>query len=139
MEQIVVKSIIKAHVSQVWECWTLPKHIIGWNFASNDWHCPKAENNLIIGGEFHYLMEAKDRSFNFDFWGTYVIIEEGKYIEILLGDGRRMSVLFELLENETIITEKFDPETENTVELQKTGWQMILDNFKLYVENIVFN
>ena len=139
MEQIVVKSIIKAHISQVWECWTLPKHIIGWNFASNDWHCPNAENNLIIGGEFHYLMEAKDRSFNFDFWGTYVIIEEGKYIEILLGDGRRMSVLFELFENKTIITEKFDPETENTVELQKTGWQMILDNFKLYVENIVFN
>jgi uncharacterized protein YndB with AHSA1/START domain len=139
MEQITVKSIIKAPISRVWECWTLPKHIIKWNFASNDWHCPKAENNLIIGGEFHYLMEAKDGSFNFDFWGTYVTINEGKYLEILLGDGRRMSVSFELLENETIITERFDPETQNSVELQKTGWQMILDNFKLYVENSLFN
>lgn len=135
MEQIEVKTIVNAPIGQVWECWTSPKHIVKWNFASNDWHCPKAENNLTIGGEFHYLMEAKDGSFSFDFWGTFVNIEQGKYIEILLGDGRKVSVLFELLETQTIITEKFTPETLNTVELQKTGWEMILDNFKLYVEN----
>lgn len=134
MEQIEVKTIINAPISKVWECWTSPKHVVNWNFASNDWHCPKAENNLIIGGEFHYFMEAKDGSFGFDFWGTYVIIEDGKYIEILLGDGRKMTVVFEVSENETILIEKFDPETENSIELQKTGWQMILDNFKLYVE-----
>ena len=134
MEQIEVKSIIIAPINHVWECWTSPKHIVKWNFASTDWHCPKAENNLVVGGEFHYLMEAKDRSFSFDFWGTYVNIEAGKNIEILLGDGRKMSVLFELSENETIVSEKFEPETENPVALQKTGWQMILDNFKSYVE-----
>jgi uncharacterized protein YndB with AHSA1/START domain len=134
MNQIEVKSTINAPLSQVWEFWTLPNHIVNWNFASNDWHCPKAENNLEIGGEFHYLMEAKDGSFNFDFWGTYVIIEVEKQIEILLGDGRKMSVLFEFSDNKTIITEKFDPESVNPLELQKTGWQMILDNFKLYIE-----
>ena len=134
MEQIEVKSIINAPISHVWNYWTLPNHIVNWNFASNDWHCPKAENNLIIGGEFHYLMEAKDGSFSFDFWGTYVNFEVEKNIEILLGDGRKVTVLFEFSDNKTIITEKFDPETVNPVELQKAGWQMILDNFKLYVE-----
>ncbi len=134
MQQIEVKSIIRAPISQVWECWTSPKHIVKWNFASNDWHCPKAENNLSIGGEFHYLMAAKDESFSFDFWGTYVNIEEERCLEIVLGDGRKMAVIFELSDNETMITEKFDPETGNPVELQKTGWQMILDNFKFYVE-----
>ena len=134
MEQIEVQSIIKAPLSQVWECWTLPEHIVNWNFASLDWHCPKAENNLRVGGEFHYLMEAKDGSFNFDFWGTYITVEERKYLEIRIGDGRRMSVAFESLESETLITERFEPETINAVELQKIGWQMILDNFKLYVE-----
>lgn len=134
MEQIEVKSIINAPISHVWDYWTLPNHIVNWNFASNDWHCPKAENNLIIGGEFHYLMEAKDGSFSFDFWGTYVNFEVEKNIEILLGDGRKVTVLFEFSDNKTIIIEKFDPETVNPVELQKAGWQMILDNFKLYVE-----
>jgi uncharacterized protein YndB with AHSA1/START domain len=134
MQQIEVKLIIKAPISQVWECWTSPKHIVKWNFASNDWHCPKAENNLVIGGDFHYLISAKDESFSFDFWGTYVNIEEGRCLEILLGDGRKMSVFFELSNNETIITKQFDPETENPVDLQKTGWKMILDNFKFYVE-----
>ena len=134
MEQIEVKSIINAPISHVWDYWTLPNHIVNWNFASNDWHCPKAENNLIIGGDFHYLMEAKDGSFSFDFWGTYVNFGVEKNIEILLGDGRKVTVLFEFSDNKTIITEKFDPETVNPVELQKAGWQMILDNFKLYVE-----
>jgi uncharacterized protein YndB with AHSA1/START domain len=135
MEQIAVKTSIKAPISQVWENWTSPKHIMNWNFASSDWHCPKAENNLVVGGEFHYFMEAKDGSFGFDFWGTYVTIEEEKFLEMVLGDGRKMSVLFEVSANETIVTENFDPETTNPVELQKTGWQLILDNFKLYVEN----
>jgi len=139
MVQIVVESIVKAPISKVWECWTLPKHIVKWNFASIDWHCPKAINDLKIGGEFHYTMEAKDGSFGFDFCGTYVNIEERKGIDILLGDGRRVSILFELVETGTRIIEKFDPETENTVELQKKGWQMILDNFKLYVENSTTN
>lgn len=135
MEQIEVNTIINASLERVWECWTSPKHIVKWNFASSDWYCPKVENNLIVGGEFHYIMAAKDESFRFDFWGTYVTIVVGKRIEILIGDGRKMSVCFEFLNNQTKITEKFEPETENSKELQKEGWQSIVDNFKLYVEN----
>lgn len=134
MEPIEVQARINAPIDKVWDYWTAPKHIMNWNFASSDWHCPKAENNVFIGGEFHYYMEAKDGSFGFDYWGTYVAIEEAKFLEFVLGDDRRVTVLFESNTNETIVTETFDPETTHPVELQKNGWQMILDNFKAYVE-----
>jgi uncharacterized protein YndB with AHSA1/START domain len=87
-----------------------------------------------VGGEFHYTMSARDNSMSFDFWGTYKKIEKEKNIEILLGDGRSMLVTFEMIDTTTIVTEKFEPENENPVEMQQAGWQMILDNFKRYVE-----
>lgn len=135
MKKIVVDSKIIAPIDKVWQYWTLPEHIMNWNFASADWHCPKAENNLVVGGEFHYLMAAKDGSFSFDFWGTYQNIEFEKSIDILLGDGREMSVFFEETTHGTIVTETFEPESENSPELQKAGWQAILDNFKQCVES----
>jgi uncharacterized protein YndB with AHSA1/START domain len=135
LKTIVVDSKIIAPISKVWQYWTLPEHIMNWNFASSDWHCPKAENNLVVGGEFHYLMAAKDESFSFDFWGTYQKIEKEKGIDILLGDGRNMSVYFEETPEGTIVTESFEPESENSPELQKAGWQAILDNFKQCVES----
>lgn len=134
MERIEVKTIINAPIDHVWDCWTSPLHIVNWNFASQDWHCPKAENNLIVGGEFHYLMAAKDGSSQFDFWGTYEHIETRKQLEILIGDGRKMSVIFENSEDGTTVVERFEPENIHSKELQKSGWQMILDQFKFYVE-----
>ena len=134
MELVTVQAIIKAHINKVWEYWTNPTHIVHWNFASADWHCPNATNNLEISGEFHYLMAAKDGSVSFDFWGTYQAIEINKQIDILLGDGRKMEVSFEETTEGTQLTERFEPETMNAVELQKTGWQLILDNFKSYVD-----
>ena len=89
---------------------------------------------MIVGGEFHYTMSAKDNSMSFDFWGTYQKIEIKKNIEIILGDGRTMKVTFETSNNATIVTEQFEPEQENSTEVQQAGWQMILDNFKTYVE-----
>ena len=134
MTQITVQTIIQAPLPKVWQCWTQNEHIINWNFASADWYCPKAENNLLVGGEFHYIMSSKDNTMSFDFWGTYTHIENEKRIEILLGDGRKMTVLFELTPSGVMVTEHFDPENQNPVELQQTGWQMILDNFKNYTE-----
>jgi uncharacterized protein YndB with AHSA1/START domain len=134
MELVTVQAIIKAPINKVWEYWTNPAHIVHWNFASADWHCPNATNNLEISGEFHYLMAAKDGSVSFDFWGTYQAIEINKQIDILLGDGRKMEVSFEETTEGTQLTERFEPETMNAVELQKTGWQLILDNFKSYVD-----
>lgn len=134
MTFITVQSLINAPISKVWESWTEEKHIIHWNFASPDWHCPEAINNLQIGGEFHYIMAAKDGSFSFDFWGTYQKIVTEKSIEIILGDKRKMSVHFEKNKDGTQITEHFEPENQNPPEMQQMGWQSILDNFKNYVE-----
>ncbi|NBW03456.1 MAG: hypothetical protein EBR87_07070 [Cytophagia bacterium] len=131
---IEVQIQIRASVETVWDCFTNPKHIVHWNFASPDWHCPKAINDLREGGEFHYTMAAKDGSFEFDFWGTFQQIEDVKKLEIVLGDDRKMSVIFDSKGDETILTELFEPESENSIELQKAGWQAILSNFKNYVE-----
>jgi uncharacterized protein YndB with AHSA1/START domain len=134
MKLLTVQAIINAPSSEVWNYWTNPNHIINWNFASSDWHCPAASNNLIVGGEFHYTMAAKDNSAQFDFWGTYQVIEIHKRIEIVIGDGRIMKVLFDETQDDIVVTEHFEPETMNDIELQIAGWQSILDNFKIYVE-----
>ncbi len=134
MNPITISTIINAPIHIVWEYWTQEKHITNWNFASTDWHCPSAKNNLTEGGEFHYTMAAKDNTMSFDFWGTYQKIEIEKSLEIILGDERKVSVYFEVISNGTLVTETFDPEEVNPIELQQTGWQMILDNFKNYVE-----
>ena len=134
MQLITVQSNIQAPVQKVWEFFTNPQHVINWNFAMPEWYCLSATNHLEVGGEFHYTMSARDNSMSFDFWGTYKKIEKEKNIEILLGDGRSMLVTFEMIDTTTIVTEKFEPENENPVEMQQAGWQMILDNFKRYVE-----
>lgn len=131
---ITVSTTVNESIKKVWTCWTESEHITNWNFASDDWHCPDAKNNLIVGGEFHYLMSSKDGSMSFDFWDTYANIQLEKQLAIKLGDGRKMAVSFEETANGTLVTEKFEPESQNSIELQKTGWQMILDNFKKYVE-----
>jgi uncharacterized protein YndB with AHSA1/START domain len=131
---ITVKSLVNAPISKVWEYWTKEEHIINWNFAVSDWHCPSATNNFIVGGEFHYTMSAKDNSFSFDFWGTYQSIDIENQIDFTLGDGRKVIVNFEPTETGTIVTEEFEPEQQNTNERQQAGWQMILDNFKKYVQ-----
>ena len=133
---IQVQTQIQASVETVWDCFTNPKHIVHWNFASPDWHCPKATNDLRKGGEFHYTMAAKDGSFEFDFWGTFQQIEDFEKLEIVLGDDRKMSVIFESKGDETILTELFEPESENSHELQKAGWQAILSNFKTYAQSL---
>ena len=136
MRSITVKTNIKVPVEKVWQYWTRTEHITGWNFAGTDWHCPEASNNLEKGGEFHYIMSDKDGSLSFDFWGTYVGIETEKSIDIILGDGRKMLVLFESIDDSTTtVTETFEPENENSPELQKAGWQAILDNFGKYSES----
>ena len=132
--QITVESAIKAPVEKVWEIWTLPEHITKWNSASDDWHTPFAENDLRTGGKFSARMEAKDGSFGFDFGGVYDEVRLNEYIEYTLGDGRKVIVNFTPKGDETKVVETFDAEDTNPVEMQKGGWQAILDNFKKYVE-----
>ena len=134
MSFIKVQATINAPISKVWDCWIKEEHVMNWNFAVSDWHCPAAKNSFEVGGEFHYTMSAKDNSFSFDFWGTYQKIEFEKIIEIVLGDGRKMNVSFESVGGTSIVTEEFEPEQQNPAERQQAGWQMILDNFRKYVE-----
>lgn len=134
MSTITVRSTINAPLQKVWKYWTDAAHVVNWNFASPDWHCPVATTNFRAGGEFHYTMAARDNSFSFDFWGTFQQIVEEKVIEILIGDGRKLTIQFEETSSGTAVTEIFEPEDQNPIEMQQAGWQMILDNFKNYVE-----
>ena len=131
---ITVKTTINAPIEPVWECWTDTEHVKQWNNASEDWHTPKARNDLREGGEFSYRMEAKDQSFGFDFGGTYTRVEEYKQIDYTMGDGRNVSNVFDEHDGHTHVTVTFDAESENSVEMQRQGWQSILDNFKKHVE-----
>ena len=133
---LTVSAEIASSIKKVWEAWCNAAHVTQWNYASADWHCPAAVSDFRVGGEFHYTMAAKDGSFSFDFWGTFQKIEQLKSINIILGDGRKLFVSFEATPTGTIITEKFEPEQQNPIEMQQAGWQMILDNFKSYVESL---
>lgn len=132
--KIAIDTLVSADVNKVWNCYNSPEHITKWNFASDDWYCPKAENNLREGGRLKSRMEAKDGSFGFDFEAIYDKVIEHKKIAYSLTDGRKVETLFEIFDGKTKITTAFDAETENSVELQRTGWQAILDNFRKYVE-----
>ncbi len=131
---ITVEATIQAPVEKVWSFYTSPEHIKKWNNASPDWHTPHAENDLRMGGKFLSRMEAKDGSFGFDFWGIYDEVKTNELIAYTLGDNRKAKILFDSRNNLTVVTVTFEPETENSPELQKGGWQSILDNFKNYTE-----
>lgn len=132
---ITVNAHVNAPIDKVWEFWTLPKHIMNWNNASDDWHTPNATNDLKDGGKFSFRMEAKDGSFGFDFGGIYDKVKTNESIDYTLGDGRKVHILFEALGDTTVITENFEAEEVNSIELQLTGWQAILNNFKKYTES----
>jgi uncharacterized protein YndB with AHSA1/START domain len=132
--KVTVQAVIQAPVAKVWKCWTEPEHITKWNQASDDWHSPRAENDLRVGGKFSYRMEAKDGSMGFDFFGTYDSVELHKEISFTLGDGRKVQVLFTDLGNETKVVETFEAEGTHPVEYQQAGWQAIMDNFKRHTE-----
>lgn len=134
MERIIIKTSVKSPVHKVWELWTEPGHITKWNTASEDWHTPHAENDLRAGGRFLSRMEAKDGSFGFDFSGSYDKVTLHKEIDYTLDDGRKVEVTFKENKGETEITTSFDAESENPVEMQRQGWQAILDNFTKYAE-----
>lgn len=131
---ITVQATVKAPIEKVWEMWTAPEHITNWNFASDDWHSPRAENDLRPGGKFNYRMEAKDGSMGFNFTGTFTEVSKNKNLEYTLDDGRNVQVHFSEVDEGTFVMENFEAEKMNPVEMQKNGWQAILDNFKKYVE-----
>src|SRR6187399_1334757 len=134
--KITVETLVNADPQKTWRIWTEPQHIMQWTNASDDWHAPKAENDLRTGGRFSTRMEAKDGSFGFDFGGIYDNVKKNELIEYTMGDGRQVQVTFSPAGDQTKIVETFDAEATNPVEMQRGGWQAILDNFKKYTESI---
>jgi len=133
-QKINIEATINASLAKVWQYYTEPKHITQWNNASDDWHTTRAKNDLRQGGKFLYRMEAKDGSFGFDFGGVYDEVKANELIGYTMDDGRKAKIVFASADDRTKIVIDFDAETENPIELQRDGWQAILDNFKKYVQ-----
>ena len=132
---VTVEATVQASVEKVWKTWSEPQHITKWCQASPDWHVPYADNDLRTDGRFKTTMAAKDGSFSFDFGGRYTAVQQHKLIEYVIDDGRKVTVAFSGNGNETKVTETFEAESENPIEMQRGGWQAILDNFKKYTES----
>lgn len=132
---IEVEITVHSTLEKVWDFWNNPIHIVNWYFASDDWYAPISENDLQAGGKFKTTMSAKDGSFSFDLTGVYTKVEPMKEIEYEITGGRKVEIRFVKLEDGVKVIEKFEPEKENTLEIQKTGWESILYNFKKLVEN----
>ena len=137
MNKLTITAEINKPIQEVWNYLNNPEHITKWNFAHESWECPSAKNNLIVGGKLEVRMQAKDGSFGFDLVGIYDEVKEKELIKYHLEDGREVEIIFEKLsDNQTKITENFDPESQNPLEMQQQGWQAILDNLKKYSESI---
>ena len=133
---ITVDATVNAPIEKVWKCWTDPADIIQWCFASDDWCAPHAENDLRKGGSFMTRMESKDGKIGFDFGGVYDDVRNHELIAYTMGDGRQVKISFTGNGNQTHVVETFDPENMHSHEMQRAGWQAILDNFKKHAENI---
>ena len=133
--KITVQATIAQNAKKTWDYYTNPLHIVKWNFASDDWQCPRAENDLRVGGKYSARMEAKDGSFGFDFETVYSEVVDQQKFAYTMGDGRHAATEFENQGDKTKITIVFDPESQNPVEMQQNGWQAILNNFKRYAES----
>ncbi len=131
---ITISTIVNAPVKKVWDKWTTPSDIVQWNNASTDWHTTRALNDLKVGGSFLSRMEAKDGSAGFDFNGIYSNIVPNKLIEYTIADGRQVKISFAEEAGKTKVVETFEAEDINSIEMQRNGWQAILDNFKRYTE-----
>lgn len=134
-QPITIQTTIHAPAKTVWEALTLPEHIIRWNAASDDWHTPSASVDLTIGGSFKSRMEAKDGSMGFDFEGIYTDVKWLSSYAYVMADGRRVELKLDPKGDTTEVVETFDPELENPIEMQRQGWQAILDNLKHYIES----
>jgi uncharacterized protein YndB with AHSA1/START domain len=132
--KITVETVVDADLKDVWNTWNNPDEIVQWNSPSNDWHTTRSAVDLREGGKFSARMEAKDGSAGFDFEGTYTRVVPNKIIEFKMSDGREVNIEFADREDGVVVRETFDAETENSAEMQRAGWQAILDNFGRHVE-----
>lgn len=134
-KKVMVQAMITSPIEKAWKYWTEVEHIKKWYFASDDWKCPEAENNLEVNGKFRFNLASKDGETSFDFKGIYTEIIPEKLLKYKIEDGRIVSVIFSLQGTETEIIETFEAEHFHTIEEQQSGWKAILHSFKYYCEN----
>ena len=134
LAKIKIEIELNHDIDKVWRYFTEPEHIVNWYYASDDWQCPSAINNLSVGSKFNFRMEAKDKSFGFDFEGEYLKVAIHDELEYILSDGRMINIFFKSIDNKVTLTEIFDPDEVNPIEMQREGWLSILRNFKRYIE-----
>lgn len=136
MTKVNISTKVNCPLKTAWESYTDAKHIVNWNFANDDWHCPSAENDLRVGGKMKSRMEAKDGSFGFDFEAVYNEVQPLKRLVYTMGDGRKVEIEF-MEENSTVtVAVSFETESVNDIELQRSGWQAILDNYARYTDSL---
>ena len=133
--KITVEALVNAPVEKVWQVWTTPYDITKWNSPSPEWHTPRAKHELKVGGNFNYRMEAKDGSLGFDFGGVFDLVNPNQQLNYTMDDGRKVNISFSAAAGETKIVQTFEAENENSLELQRAGWQGILNSFKNYIES----
>ncbi len=135
-QQVTIETVVNAPVATVWSSWTEPDHIIHWNFASDDWCCPSATSDLRVGGVYVARMEARDGSFGFDFSAVFGEVDVNRAITLNMDDGRTARTTFDVTPSGTVVRTVFDAEGENAIDMQRAGWQSILDNFRKYTETL---
>ncbi|WP_264210692.1 SRPBCC family protein [Leisingera thetidis] len=134
-QQITIGTTIDAPIDRVWQAYTTPADITRWNFASDDWCCPSAEADLKLGGKYKARMEAKDGSFGFEFEAVYEELAPNKALTLAMTDGRKARTTFASAGGKTKVATTFDAEEQNPLEMQRDGWQAILNNFRAYLED----
>lgn len=134
---VTISVLVNAPLEQVWKSWSEPEHIVKWAHASDDWECPKASNDLRVGGRFSSLFAAKDKSESFDFAGVYTAVTPHAYIAYTMDDGRTVETAFEQTAEGIQVTQTFEIEQQNPEDMQRSGWQAILNNFKAHTESLV--
>lgn len=132
-QAVTIETFVHAPPRAAWDAFTTPSAIMQWNQASPDWHCPSAEVELKVGGKHLARMEARDGSFGFDFSGIYEEVDAPHALCLRLDDGRSARTIFVAEGDGTRVTTRFDLETTNPAEMQRMGWQAILDSYAAHV------
>jgi uncharacterized protein YndB with AHSA1/START domain len=130
---IAIHAIVPVSPEQAWDAFTTASAITQWNQASPEWHCPWATVELQVGGKYVARMEARDGSFGFDFEAVYEAVDPHRALTLRMDDGRRAHTTFVGEPGGTRVTTTFDPESSNPIEMQRDGWQAILDSYAAYV------
>ena len=131
---LTVQTLLKCDLARAWSAYTDPQAIVQWNFAAPEWHCPRADNDLRVGGMLRTRMEAKDGSMGFDFEGTYTEVVPLQRLAYALGEDRLVLAVFSDSDGQTQLTVSFTPDGSFPADYQIEGWQAILNNYKAFAE-----